>query len=368
MSWAIWITGLPGSGKSLLARRAADALAARGEPVVLLELDEIRKTLTPAPTYSDAERDLVYRALVYMAVELTGAGVPVIVDATAHRRAWRDLARASVARFAEVQLECPLDVCRARERRRTGSHAPRGVYARAGGPGATVPGVDVPYEPALAPELAIDTAAEEPAAAAARIVTLARQLAGAAGAREAAPAPGWAIWITGLPGSGKSTIAWSAADALQARGVPVRVLEPDAVRRVLLAGLSEGDRAREIAHRALAYTAKLLTEAGVCVIVDATAPRRAWREMARGLIARFAEVQLVCRREVCVERERAARWQLGGRPPVQQRAAVEAPDLALDYEHALRPELILHTDVQDLWRAVEDVLRLAHRLRHREAS
>ena len=110
MSWAIWITGLPGSGKSLLARRAADALAALGEPVVVLELDEIRKTLTPAPTYSDAERDLVYRALVSMAVELTEAGVPVIFDATAHRRAWRDLARAAIARFGPVQPACALDV------------------------------------------------------------------------------------------------------------------------------------------------------------------------------------------------------------------------------------------------------------------
>ncbi len=368
MSWAIWITGLPGSGKSLLARRAAQALAALGERVVVLELDEIRKTLTPAPTYSDDERDLVYRALAYMAVELTEAGVPVIIDATAHRRAWRDLARASIRRFAEVQLDCPLEVCRERERRRTGSHAPRGIYARAGAPGAAVPGVDVPYEPAFAPELTLDTATGEPEAAAARIVELARSFAEDGGRPEAAPAVSWAIWITGLPGSGKSTLAWRVADVLAARGLPVRVLELDAVRRFLCAGRPESELAREIIHRTLAYTAKLLTEAGVSAIVAATAPRRAWREMARGLIVRFAEVQLVCPRELCIERERAARWQLGGRAPVQAPArAAAAPDLALDYEHSLRPELILHTDVQDLWRAVEDVVRLVHRLRHREA-
>ena len=78
VSWAIWITGLPGSGKSRLARRVAAALAALGEPAVVLELDEIRKVLTPAPKYSEAERDLVYRALVFMAVELTEVDVPVI--------------------------------------------------------------------------------------------------------------------------------------------------------------------------------------------------------------------------------------------------------------------------------------------------
>ena len=146
MSWAIWITGLPGSGKSVLARGAAAELRARGEPVRVLELDEIRKTLTPSPTYSDAERDAVYRALVCMAVLLTEAGVPVILDATAHRRIWRDLGRAAIPRFGEVQLLCPPEVCRERERTRPPGHAPRGIYAQAGRPGATVPGVDVPYE------------------------------------------------------------------------------------------------------------------------------------------------------------------------------------------------------------------------------
>lgn len=176
MSWAIWITGRPGSGKSALAQEAARRLGAAGEPVRVLELDEIRKALTPAPTYSDAEREVVYRALAGMAALLTEVGVPVIIDATAHRRRWRDLARAAIPRFAEVQLVCPPDLCRQRERTRPAGHAPRGIYARAGRPGATVPGVDVPYEPAPAPELVIDTAAESVQEGAARIVALARRL------------------------------------------------------------------------------------------------------------------------------------------------------------------------------------------------
>ncbi len=67
MSWAIWITGTPGSGKTTLARSAAAALEARGIAVKVLELDEIREVITPRPTYTEAERDVVYRALVYMA-------------------------------------------------------------------------------------------------------------------------------------------------------------------------------------------------------------------------------------------------------------------------------------------------------------
>lgn len=181
MSWAIWITGPPGSGKSALARAAAERLRAAGEPVTVLELDEIRRVLTPRPTYSDPERDVVYRALAYMAYLLAGTGRPVIIDATAHRRSWRELARQLVPRFAEVQLVCPLEVCREREARREPGFAPPGIYARGGQPGAAVPGVDVAYERAPAPELEVDTLAEDVPAAAARVAALACRLAGGGG-------------------------------------------------------------------------------------------------------------------------------------------------------------------------------------------
>jgi adenylylsulfate kinase len=157
MSWAIWITGPPGSGKTTLARGVAAALKARGIPLKVLELDEIRKVVTPAPTYSETERDVVYRALAYMAKLLTEAGVPIIVDATAHRRAWREAARSLIPAFAEVQLLCPVEVCRERERRRRPGYAPRAIYDRAGTPGATVPGVDVPYEVSPGAELTLNT-------------------------------------------------------------------------------------------------------------------------------------------------------------------------------------------------------------------
>jgi adenylylsulfate kinase len=363
MSWAIWITGVPGSGKSVLARATASALQAEGEPVRVLELDEIRETLTPAATYSDAERDLVYRALVYLAALLVDVGIPVIIDATAHRREWRDLARATLPRFAEVQLVCPLEVCRQREQTRPAGHAPRGIYAHAGQPGATVPGVDVAYEPALTPELVIDTAGETVAEAARRIVTMARRLAVATPSAVPGRSEGWAVWITGRPGSGKTALAERVAQALTAREVPVKVLDLRTARRLLLPEGSASESLQEIVHRAIGYAAKLLTDAGVAVIIDATAPRRAWREAARELIPCFAEVQLVCPPEICVERERAARWRLGARPREQAIESAAPPDIVLDYEEALRPDLLVATHVHDLWTAAEQVLFLTQRLR-----
>jgi adenylylsulfate kinase len=359
MSWAVWITGLPGSGKSTIARVAVEAIAATGEPVQLLELDDMRHLVTPHPTYSDAERDLVYRALVYVASTLIDAGVPVVIDATAHRRTWRDLARAVVPRFAEVQVTCPLDVCRERERTRASGNAPRSVYAAAGKPGAHVPGVDVAYEPATSPEMSIDTTQETPAAAGARIAALVGGWPRVP--RRAAPAE-WTVWITGLPGSGKTTIASHVAEALTERGVSVRILDLTAVRAFVTGGPWSA-LADDVAYRAIVYAAKRLNEAGIAVIIDATAPARSYRDLARRLVRRFAEVQLVCPADVCVTGERAVRWRLFGCPERSLAAApTYGPDIALAYEHALCPELTIHTDVEDPWSAAENVFRLTLRL------
>jgi adenylylsulfate kinase len=363
VSWAIWITGPPGSGKSAIARTAQAELRRLGQPVKRLELDEIRESITPAPQYSDRERDIVYRALGYMAALLVETGTPVLIDATAHRRVWRDLVREAVPRFAEVQLVCPLAICQERERTRAVGHAPRNIYRQAGRPGATVPGVDVPYEDALAPELLIDTSVRTVGEAAQAVVRLAGGLAREAAAaplREAAGEPGWAIWITGRPGSGKSTLAARVAEALREREVRVRVLDLAPVQRFLLGDQPGGEAEQDLVHRVLAYAAKLLTEAGVSVIVDATAGRRAWRDAARALIPCFAEIQLLCPTEICLERERAVRWGLTFEPTVSPPAP--KPDIVIDYEEATRPELVIRTDVYDARGAADRVLFVIQRL------
>ena len=282
--------------QSVLAGKTAAALAARGEPVKVLELDALRKLLARADLLG-VGREVVYRALVYFAATLADAGIPVIIDATAHRRAWRDLARAVIHAVRRSPAHLPARGVPRRERCRAPGHAPPGIWRGPGGPAATVPGVNVPYEAALNPEL--DTAAEAPDVALASIVRVARELATSDARGPTAPVrPGWALWITGMPGSGKTTLATAVAEALATRGLSARLLTLDQLRDfVLQAG--PHFTADEIVHRALVCAAKLLTEAGIAVIIDATAPRRRWRELARELIARYAEVQLVCPPEVC---------------------------------------------------------------------
>ena len=157
MTWAIWITGLPGSGKSVIAAKVRNILAERAIAVKVLELDEVRKFITPKPSYSEQEREIVYASLVYMAKLLVDSGKPVIIDATANRRRYRERARATIRNFAEVYVKCSLETCMGRERGRKAKHAPAGIYKTAKTAGATVPGVNVPYEAPENPEVVVDS-------------------------------------------------------------------------------------------------------------------------------------------------------------------------------------------------------------------
>ncbi len=168
MAFVIWITGLPGSGKSTVAsvvkERVCDA--------VILRMDELRKVLTPAPCYSDEEREYVYRALLYTAKTLYGLGHNVIIDATGNRRRWRGLARKLIPDYYEIYLKCPAALCMEREETRADRHfAPPNIYEK-GRAGRPVPGMNVPYEEPDMPELIIDTEKESPEEAAGRIVEM----------------------------------------------------------------------------------------------------------------------------------------------------------------------------------------------------
>lgn len=149
---ALWLTGLPGSGKTSIAR----ALKIEHPDIVLLRMDEMRRIVTPDPTYSDDEREVLYRSLVYTAMVLTQKGHDVLIDATGHKRVWRDLAREVIKNFYEIYLRCPIDICMKRERVRIDEYAPKDIYRKAE-KGAPVPGVVVPYEEPIRPELIIDT-------------------------------------------------------------------------------------------------------------------------------------------------------------------------------------------------------------------
>jgi len=169
--WVVWITGLPGSGKSTIANELSKKLKKTKFHFQLLSIEMVRKALTPHPSYNEEERRMVYAALVFAAELLTKNGINVIIDATGNRRMYRDNARKRIEKFMEVYVKCPLKICIEREKHRRKTYgAPKGIYKKAlSGKSSTVPGVGVPYEAPLKPEVTIDSVKLKPEEAAEKI-------------------------------------------------------------------------------------------------------------------------------------------------------------------------------------------------------
>jgi adenylylsulfate kinase len=157
MAWVIWFTGLPGCGKTTIADKVLTILSEKGVRARMLQLDEIRRAITPEPKYTEEERDIVYASLAYMAKLLAEEGVNVIIDATANRRRYRDFARSLIPNFVEVFIRAPLSVCMEREAKRKAKFSPKDIYRKAAGENAPVPGVNVAYEEPRSPEIEVDT-------------------------------------------------------------------------------------------------------------------------------------------------------------------------------------------------------------------
>jgi adenylylsulfate kinase len=92
--------------------------------------------------------------MLFVGKLLVQHGVPVIFDATANRRAYRDRARQEIDRFVEVYLDVPLETCMARD--------PKGIYRSAAtGQASNVPGLQDPYQPPSVPEVVVHGASPE---------------------------------------------------------------------------------------------------------------------------------------------------------------------------------------------------------------
>lgn len=169
----VWVSGLPSAGKSTLARGLLDDLRARGVAVCSLDGDCVRESLVPAPGYSEQERANFYETLARLAALLAGQGLVVLVPATAHRRAFRERARALAPQFVEVWVDTPLEECRRRDS--------KGLYAASERGGvAALPGAAAEYEPPVAPDVVARGGSDVAAIAAitSRLLQLARAPAG----------------------------------------------------------------------------------------------------------------------------------------------------------------------------------------------
>jgi bifunctional enzyme CysN/CysC len=163
----LWLTGLPASGKSVLAGELERRLVERGRPAYVLDGDNVRHGLSGDLGFDRAAREENVRRVAHVAAMLADAGIVVLVSVVSPFAADRDFARSVHEReglpFFEVFIDTPLEECERRD--------PKGLYARArAGVVRGFTGVDAPYEPPHAPELTVRTLDEPLEQAAERLI------------------------------------------------------------------------------------------------------------------------------------------------------------------------------------------------------
>lgn len=142
----VWLTGIPGSGKSAVAREVERILLRRGAKVELLDGPEVRRSLSRGLGFSREDREENVRRIGYVAKLLARNDVIAICASISPYRATRDEVRRNVANFVEVFVDCPIEVAEQRD--------DEGLYARARrGELGEFTGVNAPYEPPEHPEV-----------------------------------------------------------------------------------------------------------------------------------------------------------------------------------------------------------------------
>ncbi len=162
---------------------------------------------------------------------------------------------------------------------------------------------------------------------------------------------GFTAWFTGLPCSGKTTIADSVAEVLRGRDLKVERLDGDIVRKGLTSdlGFSKEDRDENI--KRVTYVAKLLTRNGVAVLATFVSPYRERRAKTREEIGDFVEIYTRCPVEICIERDEKGMYKKAIAGEIKNFTGIDDP-----YEEPEDPELILDTDKMGVEECVQKVL------------
>lgn len=152
---------------------------------------------------------------------------------------------------------------------------------------------------------------------------------------------GFTVWMTGLPASGKSTLASLLRDRLVGEGRLVEVLDGDEVRKGLSRDLGLSREDREEHARRVSFLAKVLSRNGVVSVVALISPYRASRESARETIGRdrFVEVYVRAPLKVCEGRDPKGLYAKARRGEIANMTGIQDP-----YEEPPSPDILIDTE------------------------
>lgn len=147
------------------------------------------------------------------------------------------------------------------------------------------------------------------------------------------------IWITGIPASGKSTLANLLKKYYQERNIPVDILDGDELRTTLSKDLGFSPEDRKEHNRRVIIVAKLLSRNGITTIVPLISPYQETRELARKEIPNFVEVYTKASVEECIKRDPKGLYKKARDGEIKNLTGLQSP-----YEEPKNPEIILDTE------------------------
>jgi adenylylsulfate kinase len=167
--FVIWLTGLPGSGKTTIARLLQSKLKEQAANVELFDGDEVRRQLSPDLGFSKQDRELHAKRVAYLSKVLARNGIIAIASLICPYRSFRDFARQEIGNFVEVYVKCSLETCIKRD--------PKGLYKNAlKGEIKDLTGLQDAYGEPLHPEVIVDSEIQDPDSSVGKILNILREL------------------------------------------------------------------------------------------------------------------------------------------------------------------------------------------------
>ncbi len=167
---------------------------------------------------------------------------------------------------------------------------------------------------------------------------------------------GLVVWFTGLPGSGKTTIASGVAERLREAGYRVELIDGDWARKTISLGAGYTREERRVHLHRIAWVARLLARNGVVVLCSFVSPYRDVRRMIRGIVeeeAPFLEVYVKCSVEEAIRRDPKGLYARALRGEIKHMTGIDDP-----YEPPENPDLVVDTEQDSVDVNVEKVLEL----------